>query len=74
MNYLYQEPTQYLCTKKVRQLQITQLKKGKLFGDHNFETDKKTIERKPGEIGYLKEVEPYSVLTFIPGELFFIER
>ena len=39
-----------------------------------IERDANAIERKPGEIGVCQEIEPYSVLTFHPGELFFIER
>ena len=45
----YQEPSDYKCSTYRKQLQVSHLNKGKVFGDHKLETDM-DLERRPGEI------------------------
>ena len=72
-NLPYLDPADFVCTQTVKQLQITHLTKGKLFGDHNLENDFK-IERRSGDSIECQEIEPYSIYTQNPAELFYIER
>ena len=68
----FQEPTEFDCTVKQRVLQICELKKGAIFGDHKLESDfeltkvKREVES--------QEEEPFTVITTSDAEIFAIER
>jgi len=44
-----------------------------LFGDHKLQTDLE-LERRAGEIAVIQQREPYSIVTFNPAEILYIER
>ena len=69
----YQDPKNYLCTTSRKQLQISQFGKGKIFGDYCIDQDV-DLERRPNEIAEVHHQEPYSILTFNPAQLIYIER
>ena len=69
----HSDPLDFKCSTYTKQIQITHLAKGKLFGDYNLEADF-DLERRPGEIAEVYEREPYSIVTFNPGKLIHIER
>ena len=67
-----EEPAEFDCTVKERVLQICELSKGAMFGDHRLEHDlpltkvKREVES--------REVEPFTVITQSDSEIFAIER
>ena len=71
-NLPYEDPRKYPCTYNRKLMQISQLSKGKSFGDTNLLFDWPSNKMKEEFLS--EQTEPYTVLSPDQGEIYYIQR